>query len=118
MTVGSVTRAELKAACLKLLNEVAIEHPSGHQGKYAARYVLRNNVGDRIGLMFEKADHTKPYLWVEYARVRDLLNDEMEFRTYFASELYRANEEGQKASYDLELRPIPCLTCRVHARAS
>lgn len=95
----TTTRLELKAACLSLLDEVAIEHPSGHQAKYAARYVLRNHSGDRIGLMFEKAEKTKPYLWVEHARVRDLLGVGVEFQTYPASALYQLKVEGQKASY-------------------
>lgn len=99
MTVGIAARLELKAACLALLDEVAIEHPSGHQGKYAARYVLRNQNGDRIGLMFEKAEKTRPYLWVEHSRVRDLLDVGVEFRTYPATGLYQPVEEGQKASY-------------------
>ena len=49
--------------------------------------------------MFEKAEKTKPYLWVEHACVRDLLDVGVEFRTYPATGLYQPGEEGQKASY-------------------
>lgn len=99
MTAGIAARQELKTACLTLLDDVAVEHPSGHQGKYSARYVLRNHGGDRIGLMFEKAEKSKPYLWVEHARVSDFLDVGVEFSTYPAAGLYQPNEEGQKTSY-------------------
>ena len=32
-------RAALKSAVLAILDQVALEHPVGHQGKLAARYV-------------------------------------------------------------------------------
>jgi predicted helicase len=49
------SRAALKSAVLAILDQVALEHPVGHQGKLAARYVLRSQNGERIELMFENA---------------------------------------------------------------
>jgi hypothetical protein len=57
-----MTRNTLKAACLSLLDTAAAEHPAGHQGKLAARYVLRSRSDERIGLMFEKSEKTKALL--------------------------------------------------------
>lgn len=47
-------RDQLKHNCLERLDAGAIEHPTGHQGKLAARYLLRRGDGDRVELMFEK----------------------------------------------------------------
>jgi len=49
-----MTRDELRQACLERLDERAMEHPSGHQGKLAARYVLHTQRADAVELMFEK----------------------------------------------------------------
>ncbi|WP_304774728.1 hypothetical protein [Cypionkella sp.] len=94
-----MTRQELKSACLAMLDQNAVEHPAGHQGKLAARYVLRSKVGARIGLMFEKSDKTKPLLWVEHRFLRDLVHDDIEFKVYPASSLYQADEPDEKQSY-------------------
>src|SRR5690606_25005406 len=55
-------RKELKLACLALLDDAAVEHPSGHQGKSAARYILRSENDDRIELMFEKGENSRANL--------------------------------------------------------
>jgi len=94
-----MTRQELKAECLALLDQNAVEHPAGHQGKLAARYVLRSNVGARIGLMFEKSDKTKALLWVEHRFLRHLVDGDIEFKLYPASALYQAGEPDEKQSY-------------------
>ena len=47
-------RDTLRQACLARLDERAMEHPSGHQGKLAARYVLHTQRADAVELMFEK----------------------------------------------------------------
>lgn len=99
MTAAIMTRKELKVACLAMLDQNAVEHPAGHQGKLAARYVLRSKVGGRIGLMFEKSDKTKPLLWVEQRFLRELVVSDIEFRVYPASSLYQTVEPGGKQPY-------------------
>ncbi|MCZ0963875.1 hypothetical protein [Paracoccus benzoatiresistens] len=94
-----LSRSELKAACLALLDAAAIEHPAGHQGKLAARYLLRTEANERIGLMFEKDERTKANLWVDQAFVRELLDSDIEQRTYLASSLYRSEVPGGKQTY-------------------
>lgn len=99
MTAAIMTRHELKAECLAMLDQNAVQHPAGHQGKLAARYVLRSEAGARIGLMFEKNDKTKPLLWVEHRFLRDWVHDDIEFKLYPASALYQAVEPGGKQPY-------------------
>jgi hypothetical protein len=64
MTGDDVGRAALKRACLRHLEAGASEHPAGHQGKLAARYVLRSASGEGIELMFEKGPATPAHLWI------------------------------------------------------
>lgn len=97
MNADVTSRDMLIAACLALLDQVATEHPAGHQGNLAARYVIRSRSGERIGLMFEKGGKTKPHLWAARAHARELLESDVEFRVYLASSLY------QEA--DIELKP-------------
>jgi len=59
-----MTRETLKRACLAALDKVAIEHGVGHQGKLAARYVLRGQDGTAIELMFEKGPNRPANLWM------------------------------------------------------
>jgi hypothetical protein len=99
MTAAVVTREELKAACLELLDRTAVEHPAGHQGKLAARYVLLSASSERIGMMFEKSPKTRPQLWVELQFAKSLLDADIKFRVYLASSLYRPAEEEGKTSY-------------------
>lgn len=94
-----MTRAELKAVCLALLDEYAVEHPAGHQGKLAARYVLRSRAGERIGLMFEKHEATPANLWVDRRYASNLLDTGAEVRAYPASALYLPTEPGAKRQY-------------------
>lgn len=70
-----MNREELKAACVQRLDERAFEHPAGHQGKLAARYILRGQGGDAIQLMFEKGPRTLANLWVAADRVGKLLEE-------------------------------------------
>jgi len=99
MTGQALTRSELKAACLALLDATAIEHPAGHQGRLAARYLLRTDANERVGLMFEKGDKTQAHLWVESRFVRDFTGHGIESRVYLASALYQPAGDGQKAAY-------------------
>ena len=52
MIADVMNREMLIAACLALIDQVATEHPAGHQGKLAARYIIRSSSGERVGLMF------------------------------------------------------------------
>lgn len=66
---------ELKRRCLACLEGRAMEHPSGHQGKLASRYVLRCGDGDVAELMFEKGPKTAANLWVAHRRVAELIGE-------------------------------------------
>lgn len=99
MTVTAMSRAELKVACLELLDRVALEHPAGHQGKLAARYIMRSVNDDRVSMMFEKNEKTKPHLWIDHRFARGLMDAEIEFRVSLASSLYQAAEPGKKPLY-------------------
>jgi hypothetical protein len=95
-----MNRDDLKAACVRHLDERAIEHPAGHQGKLAARYVLRGQGGDVIELMFEKGPGTRPNLWVAARRVTGLLDEaEFDYRLAPASILYATKGANGKPVY-------------------
>jgi hypothetical protein len=105
-----MNRDELKAACVRHLDERAIEHPAGHQGKLAARYVLRGQGGDVIELMFEKRPGTRPNLWVPARRVTGLLDEgELDYRLAPASILYATKGANGKPVYGRHsaLKPMP-----------
>lgn len=99
MTEASMTRAELKAICLALLDEAALDHPAGHQGKLAARYILRAGDGERIGMMFEKHEATKAHLWLEQRHARHLMDAGIDHRVYPAAALYQEGASGEKQAY-------------------
>ena len=99
MNANFMNREMLIAACLTLLGKAAVEHPAGHQGKLAARYIIRSGNDDRIGLMFEKSGKTKPYLWIARSHAPDMLEADIEFRVYLASSLYQETEPGGKRPY-------------------
>lgn len=94
-----MTREELKRSCLERLEQVAQEHPAGHQGKLATRYVLVTDGGSRIGLMFEKAPNTRAYLWVPRRFGHVLEEGEIETRVYPAAALHQVVAEGDKRRY-------------------
>lgn len=93
-------REELKLACLERLEAVAIEHPSGHQGKLAARYLLRCRDGDRAELMFEKDPKTPANLWVAHKRVAGLIAEPgLHFQSSPASALFSSKGTNGKPIY-------------------
>lgn len=94
-----MSRKELKLACLALLDDAAVEHPSGHQGKSAARYILRSENDDRIDLMFEKGEKSRANLWVAKAFARDLMKLGIACKEYPASDLNREVEPGKPRRY-------------------
>ncbi|KGJ05422.1 hypothetical protein IT41_06565 [Paracoccus halophilus] len=92
-----MNRQDLKAACLEMLDQVAIEHPAGHQGKLAARYVLRSQAGDRIELMFEKGEKVSANLWIERRYAEALASEGIICREYPAASLFaKKGAEGKK----------------------
>ncbi|MFC7705219.1 hypothetical protein ACFQXB_13545 [Plastorhodobacter daqingensis] len=95
MTTMAMPRKELKAACLALLDRHAVEHPAGPQGKLVARYLLRSTSGERVSLMFEKHEKTKPHLWLEHRLVVNRIENDIEARFYPAAALHRAIVSGK-----------------------
>ena len=95
-----MSRDELRNACLARLDERAIEHPSGHQGKLAARYLMWRSDGDAAELMFEKGPKSPPKLWVAERFVDGMLPDEaLEFRHSPAAALFTVNGKDGKPVY-------------------
>lgn len=95
-----MNRDDLKAACVRHLDERAFGHPAGHQGKLAARYMVRGQGGDLIELMFEKGPKTRANLWVATNRVSGLLRDaELDHRLAPASVLYATKGANGKPVY-------------------
>lgn len=93
-------RATLKLECLERLDALAIEHPAGHQGKLAARYLLRCSNGDRAEVMFEKGPKTPANLWVAHKRVVGLISEPgLEYRLSPASGLCATKGANGKPIY-------------------
>lgn len=92
MTEVSDDRAALKSAVLAQLDKAAMEHPVGHQGKLAARYVLRSQSGERIELMFEKGPKSPPHLWMTRAHATAIGDIGVPMREYPASDVNRVSE--------------------------
>lgn len=111
MTTAVLDRQALKAACIEMLDRCAVEHPAGHQGKLAARYVLRNTQGDRIELMFEKGEKTPPHLWIEKCFGAGLSDTDIVSRDYPASALFMSAEPDAKPTYGRHaaLKPMRAL---------
>lgn len=92
------SRDDMKAACIAVLDEAALEHPAGHTGS-VGRYVLRSKVGDRIEILFEKRGKGRSKLWIAQQHAGALLDAGMELRTYPASDIYKSSEDGGHLSY-------------------
>ncbi len=93
----TIARDVLKADLLKRLSEVAVEHPAGHQGKLAARFILRSNSGEGIELMFEKGPTSPPNLWVLQKYAGALIGSSIEYRESPAHALFAVeNDKGKK----------------------
>lgn len=93
-------RAALKSAALAQLDKAAMEHPVGHQGKLAARYVLRSQSGERIELMFEKGPKSPPHLWMARAHATAIGDIGVPMREYPASDVNRVTDAAAgKAIY-------------------
>ncbi|ETD86395.1 hypothetical protein U716_03280 [Rhodobacter capsulatus B6] len=99
MTEAAMARADLKRACLAMLDAMAIEHPAGHQGVYVARYLLVSRGGDRIGLMFEKGERSAANLWFARRFAGPLSEAGLTLRDYPASALHQLSSDGKARSY-------------------
>ena len=97
LLMTTIARDVLKAAILSHLCAVAVEHPAGHQGKLAARFILRSRSRDGIELMFEKGPASAPNLWMHRKYAQPLLEVGLEYRQSPAGTLYAlTNEKGKK----------------------
>ena len=101
-------RIELKRACLAELDAVAVEHPAGHQGKLAARYVLLAPSRKNFEMMFEKAPGTKANLWVLLEAGSGLLDAGIPYRLSPAAGTYATKDSNGKPMYGRHsaLRPM------------
>lgn len=92
-----IARDVLKSVILQRLSEVAVEHPAGHQGKLAARFILRSSSGEGIELMFEKGPASASNLWLHQKYAEPLLTSEIEHRASPAHALFAIeNGKGKK----------------------
>lgn len=93
-------RQDLKLHCIERLDERASEHPAGHQGTLAARYLLRGPDGDVAELMFEKGPKAPANLWVAHRRAIGLLSEAgLQFQSSPASALYANKGSNGKPIY-------------------
>ncbi|WP_240661612.1 hypothetical protein [Nioella ostreopsis] len=108
MTDTPLKREDLKRACLNRLEEIAMEHPLGHQGKLAARYLLRRLDGDVIEIMFEKGPRSPANLWVGERFMRSLVDGPIPFRLSPARTLFAARTSDGRTLYGRHsaLRPM------------
>lgn len=99
MTDKIFDREALKRACLAALDEVAVEHGAGHQGKLAARYVLQDRRGAAIELMFEKGPKTPAHLWMPLEAGEPLIDEGIPYRLSPAAETYAAKDANDRPLY-------------------
>lgn len=94
-----MNRDEFKLACLRILNGVAAEHPVGHQGKLAARYLLRKGGGDTVELMFEKGPTSSPNLWLCRQHLDERALEGIDHQLSPAASLYQTVDTAGKSRY-------------------
>lgn len=93
----TMSRDMLKTTIVERLNEVALEHPAGHQGKLAARFLLRSQSGEGIELMFEKGPASPPNLWMHLKFAAALMTGAIAHKESPARTLYVVtNKKGKK----------------------
>jgi hypothetical protein len=110
----SASRDSLKGAILERLDGVAVEHPSGHQAVYAARYMLQRPDGQGIELMFEKSARTPANLWVCERYVLPLLDGEIPHTRAPAALLHLPNDQEEEPRYGRHsaLKPMCVSACK------
>lgn len=93
-------RQDLKLHCIERLDERASQHPAGHQGTLAVRYLLRGADGDVAELMFEKGPKSPANLWVAHKHAIGLLSEPgLHFQSSLASALYANKGSNGKPLY-------------------
>lgn len=93
----TISRGHLKAAIVQRLAEVAVEHPAGHQGKLAVRFLLRSENGEAIELMFEKGAASPANLWMHRGFAEPLMSSGIERRESMSGTLGSVtNSKGKK----------------------
>ena len=103
-----LTREDLKRACLNRLEAIAMEHPLGHQGKLAARYLLRQPDGTVVEIMFDKGPQSPANLWICERFVGSLLEGDIPFRRSQAQTLFATRSDDGRTIYGRHsaLRPM------------
>ena len=96
MTLG---RAAFKRAIFVLLQEVAREHPLGHQDSKAARFVLTSRDGTDLEIMFEKKEDDPPNIWFLEKAADASLTASVSNEQSPASSLWRKLGKDGKPSY-------------------
>lgn len=99
MTLKAHDRDDLKRACLAALDAAAFEHPAGHQGKLAARYILHSPSGATIELMFEKGPKTPANLWMSRQAGAALIDDNVRYRLSPATDTYATSDAEGRPRY-------------------
>ena len=101
-------RDEFKLACQTLLDEAASEHPAKHQGRLAARYLLRSASGESVELMFDKGPKSPPNLWICQRYAGGLMQAGMDFQSSPAASLYQTVDGAGRPRYGRHsaLRPM------------
>jgi hypothetical protein len=99
MSEADISRAALKSACLRQLESRATAHPAGHQGKLAARFVLRSASGEGIELMFEKGPRAPANLWILSAFAENVTDLGISSRHSSAAMLYQQKDAAGKLQY-------------------
>lgn len=92
-------RAELKSAIIDRLNAVCQEHPMGHQGAYANRYIFKGENGTTTEILFEKSDRTPANLWVLETLLAPAANAGVTWTSSPASKLYQSPGANGKMKY-------------------
>lgn len=107
----TLSRAALKGAILARLDSLGREHPLGHQGAYANRYILRSDHGALVELLFEKGEKSPPNLWVRADQAGALQGGPIPLRHSSAAMLYQKPSKDGGRSYGRHsaLEPMPIL---------
>ncbi|MEY8880961.1 hypothetical protein [Donghicola sp. XS_ASV15] len=92
-------RAELKSAIIDRLNAVCQEHPMGHQGAYANRYIFKGENGTTTEILFEKSDRSPANLWVLETLLAPAANAGVSWKSSPASKLYQSPGANGKMKY-------------------
>lgn len=106
MSCVTLSRRDLKRMCLEAFGRVALEHPAGHQGAYAARYVLYSDGGERIEFMFEKASKRPANVWFESRHALPLHSSSIEMRDYPAAAVDVEVDGKKRYSRHSALKPM------------